>query len=111
MRFCISPLFLQGDTVHKIYNHLQTVASNSNMELLTNAPLDLFQIDVSYFYKSDSKELNFFMHAPLVKLINLLKFFQLIKFSVYQSIGQNLTMMPHVEEYFLAVGQGHQSNC
>ena len=52
--------------------------------------------------------MNIFLHAPIVKPIKLLKFFQLIKFPLSQSLGQNSTMMPDVKEDLLAIGQEHQ---
>jgi hypothetical protein len=52
--------FLQGFTVVTLYKHLQHKAQNGNMDLLISAPLDLFQIDISYLYKSSTKELNIF---------------------------------------------------
>ena len=48
----LSPDFLQGETIIKLFTHLQNIAHNGNMALLISAPSDLFQIDVSYFYKS-----------------------------------------------------------
>ena len=46
----------------------------------------------------------------MVKPNKLLKFFQFIKFPLSQSMGQNLTMMPNVEQDLLAIGQEHQFN-
>jgi hypothetical protein len=60
------------------------------MELLINAPSDLFQVDVLYFFKAASKE------------------FQFIKFTLSHSIEQNLTIMSCVEKDLLAVGQEYQ---
>ena len=90
--------------------NLQLTAQRRNMDLQISAPSDLFQIDVSYFHKSSSQELNIFLHAPMVKPNKLLKFFQFIKFPLSQSMGQNLTMMPNVEQDLLAIGQDHQFN-
>jgi hypothetical protein len=58
----LSPLYC-GQTPFK---HLQLKAQKSNMDLLISALSDLFQIDVSYFYKSSTKELNIFLHVPMV---------------------------------------------
>ena len=104
----LSPNFLQGETINKLFLHLQQKAHANNMDLLINAPSDLFQIDVSYFYKSHNMELNIFIHAPMVKPMKLLKFFQFIKFPLSQNIGKNLTMMPNVNEDLLAIGHEHQ---
>ena len=80
------------------------------MDLLISAPSDLFQIDVSYFYKSHTNKLNIFLHIPMVNLNKLLKFFQFIKFSLAQNLGSNLTMMPNIDQDVLAIGQEHQFN-
>jgi hypothetical protein len=69
----VSPNFLQGSTVVKLYKHLQHKAQNGNTNLLILEPSDLFQIDVSYFYKSSTKELNILLHVLMVKPMKLLK--------------------------------------
>ncbi len=106
----LSPDFLQGDTILKLFRHLQNIAHNGNMDLLISAPSDLFQIDVSYFYKSHQNELNIFLHVPMVNPNKLLKFFQFIKFPLAQNLGSNLTMMPNINQDLLAIGQNHQFN-
>jgi hypothetical protein len=93
-----------------MFTHLQNIAHQSDMDRLISAPSDLFQIDVSYFYKSHSNKLNIFPHVPMVKSIKLLKFSQFIKFPVAQYLGSNLTMMPNVDQDLLAIGQEHQFN-
>jgi hypothetical protein len=80
------------------------------MDLLISAPSDLFQIDVSYFYKSRINEFNIFLHVPLVNPSKLLKFFQFIKFPLAQNLGSNLTIMPNIVQDLLAIGQDHQFN-
>jgi hypothetical protein len=60
----LSPNFLQGSTLVKLYKQLQLKAHNGNMKLLILAPSDLFHIDVCYFCKSSRTELNFFLHVP-----------------------------------------------
>ena len=80
----LSTNFLQGSTINKIYNHLLKTASSQNMELLISRPSDLFQIDVSYYYKSHSQELNIFLHTPMVKSQNIMKFFKFIPFPLTQ---------------------------
>jgi hypothetical protein len=101
----LSPNFLQGSTVVKLFNHLQLKAQNGNMELLILAPSDLFQIDVSYFYKFWVAELNIFLHVPMVKPMKLLKFFHFIKFPLSQTSGQNYSMMPNIDKDLFAIGQ------
>ena len=80
------------------------------MDLLILAPSDLFQIDVSYFYKLSTKELNIFLHVPMVKPMKLLKFFQFIKFPLSQPTGKNFSLMPNIDQDLLAIGQDHQFN-
>jgi hypothetical protein len=102
--------FIQGSTMVKLFEHLQLKAQSGNMNVLISASSDLFQIDVSYFYKSSTMELNIFLHVPVVKLVKLLKFFQLIKFSLSKSTGQNFWMMPNIDQDLLAIGRDHQFN-
>jgi hypothetical protein len=94
----------------KLFNHLQNKAQINGMELLILALSILFQIDVSYFYKSTTFELKVLLHMPMVKPNKLLKFFQFIKFTFSQSLGSNFTMMPNVDKDLLAKGQDHQFN-
>ena len=106
----LSPDFLQGTTIKQLFTHLQNIAHQGNMDLLISAPSDLFQIDVSYFFKSHLNELNIFLHVPMVNPSKLLKFFQFIKFPLAQNLGSNLTMMPNINRDLLAIGQDHQFN-
>jgi hypothetical protein len=41
----------------------------------------------------------------MVKPNKLLKFFQFIKFPLYQTSGQNYSMIPNIENDLLAIGQ------
>jgi hypothetical protein len=41
-------------------------------KLLIKAPSNLFQIDVTYFFKSSTKELKFIIHASMMGPIKLL---------------------------------------
>jgi hypothetical protein len=101
----LSPDFLQGSTIKRLFTHLQ-----SKMDLLISAPSDLFRIDVSYFYKFHTNELNIFLHVPMVNPNKVLKLIQFIKFTLAQNLGSNLTMMPNIEQDLLAIGQEHQFN-
>jgi hypothetical protein len=103
----LSPLFFQSTSVQNIYKHLQGLATKSNMELLISATSDLFQVDVSYYYKSVSQEINNFIHLPKLRPVKLLKLYQCIKFPLSQSI-EKLTMMPNFKEDLRAVGQDQQ---
>jgi hypothetical protein len=103
----LSPNVLRGSTIIKLFQRLQQTASKGNMELLISALSDLFQIIVSCFYKSASRELNIFLHIPMVKQLELLKFFQFFKFLLTQNHVHNMTMMPIVEQDLLANGQDH----
>ena len=77
----LSRNFMSGSTIVKLFKHLQITAQKGNTDLLITGPSDLFQIDVLYFYKSSTQELNIFLHVP----VKLLKFFQFIKFPLSQS--------------------------
>jgi hypothetical protein len=61
-----SQIFL-GSTEVKLFKH-QHKTQNDNKDHLILAPSDLFKTDVSFFYKSSSKELNIFLQVPMVKI-------------------------------------------
>jgi hypothetical protein len=65
-----NPASLGQPTISKLYKHIQHKAQIGNMDLLILAPSDLFQIDVSYFYKLSTKELNICLYVPMVKPMN-----------------------------------------
>ena len=91
-----------------MFKEMQRKADKLNMELLLSTPADLFQVEVSYFYKPETMEINMFLHVPMVKQEKLLKFFKFIKFPLTQTTTTNFSMVPHVESDLLAVGQNHQ---
>jgi hypothetical protein len=46
----------------------------------------------------------------MVKPMQLLKFFQFIKFLLSQTTGQNFLLMPNINQDLLAIGQDQQFN-
>ena len=104
----LSPQLLEGSTIVKIFQYLQTLANSKNMELLIAQPSDLFQIDVTYYFSQSSNELNIFIHAPMVKPAKLLQLYRFIKFPLTQTTGHNITMMPSMDQDLLAVGEDYQ---
>ena len=61
----LSTNLLRGSTVTAIYKEMQNKADTNKMELLLNSPADLFKIEVSYFYKPQTQEINMFLHVPM----------------------------------------------
>ena len=104
----LSTNLLRGSTVTAIFKEMQHKADFNKMELLLNSPADLFKIEVSYFYKPETQEINMFLHVPMVKPEKLLKFFKFIKFPLTQADSTNFSMIPHMDSELLAVGQNHQ---
>jgi hypothetical protein len=99
----ISPNFLEGSTNNKQFKDLQQLAHQGKMDLLMHKHSDVYQIDVSNFYKSHSQELNIFLRAPIVKRNKLLKLLQIINFHNFtQNLGLNLTMRPFIDQDLLA---------
>ena len=51
----LSTNLFRGSTIVAIFKEMQQKADKNNMELLINSPSDLFKVEVSYFYKPDTK--------------------------------------------------------
>ena len=104
----LSTDLLQGHTVNKMFNFLNTAAQQKGMQLMIKKSVDLFQTELSYFYHPEDMTLNLFLHVPMVHPKNLLQFFQLVPFPIANSIKNNTSMMPNVKEDLIAVGAEHQ---
>ena len=104
----LSTDLLQGETINKMFNFLDTAAKQKGMQLMIKKSVDLFQTELSYFYHPEDKTLNLFLHVPMVHPKNLLQFFQLVPFPIANSIKSNTSMMPNVKEDLIAVGAEHQ---
>ena len=104
----LSTDLLQGSTINKMFQFLNTAAQQKGLQLLIKKPVDLFQTELSYFYHPKDKILNLFLHVPMVHPKNLLQFFQLVPFPIANSIKNNTSMMPNVKEDLIAVGAEHQ---
>ena len=104
----LSTDLLQGRTINKMFQFLNTAAQQKGLQLLIKKPVDLFQTELSYFYHPEDKILNLFLHVPMVHPKNLLQFFQLVPFPIANSIKNNTSMMPNVKEDLIAVGAEHQ---
>jgi hypothetical protein len=83
--------------INKLFFRLQQLTIQGNMDFLIKGPSDL-----SYFNKYNSRELNIFLHASMVKPT---KFFHFIKFPLSQNICQSLTIIPKVNEDLQAIRQ------
>jgi hypothetical protein len=80
----LSTEHLKGDTINKIFKFIQDSACARGLE-----PSDLFQVEVSYFYKAAENMLNSFVHVPLVHPENSLQLFLLILFPISNDLRTN----------------------
>ena len=78
------------------------------MQLLIKRSVDFFQTKLSYFFHPEDKTLSLFLHVPMMHPKNLLQFFQLVPFTIANSIKTNTSMMPNVKEDLIAVGEENQ---
>ena len=104
----LSTSLLEGKTINKMFKFVQTAAENQGMQLMINKPVDLFQIELSYFYRPEDKILNLFLHVPMVRPDNLLQFFRLVPFPISNAIKANFSMIPKVDQELIAIGVDHQ---
>ena len=78
----LSTELLRGDTINKIYSFVLKSASTRGLEPLIKNPSDLYQVEVSYFYKPAENMLNIFVHVPLIHPDNTLQLFLLVPFPI-----------------------------
>ena len=104
----LSTQLLQGETVNKMYHFLDQAAKTKGMELLITKSVDLFQIELSYFYREEDQILNLFLHVPIVFPNSILQLYQLVPFPIASDIRENSSMVAKVEQDMIAVGSEHQ---
>ena len=104
----LSTSLLQGHTINKMFEFLGKAAESRGMKLMIQKPVDLFQIEMSYFYRPQDKKLNLFLHVPMVHSDNLLHFFKLVPFPISNAIKSNYSMTLKLEHQLIAVGADHQ---
>jgi hypothetical protein len=97
---------LTPKTLKQVFEHLQSQAEQSKLELLITKPSDLFQIETSYLHTN--KTLTLILHVPMVAEENKLNLLQFIPFPLSQSLGANTTVTPKVDQDLIAVGKDHQ---
>ena len=97
---------LTPKTLRQVFEHLQSQAEQSKLELLITKPSDLFQLETSYLHTN--KTLTLILHVPMVAEENKLNLLQFIPFPLSQSLGANPTVTPKVDQDLIAVGKDHQ---
>ena len=104
----LSTQLLPGETIVKMYKFLENAAKEKGLELLISQPVDLYQTELSYFYREEDQMLNLFLHIPMVRPNSILQFYQLVPFPIASDIRNNSSMVPKVEKDMIAVGPDHQ---
>ena len=99
-RFSID--FYQAEDLTKLYENIANLAKKNKLELITEKPLDLFQIETSYF--SDGKDLQLVLHVPAVAPNSLLKLYKMYPLPI--PISTDLAMIPQVTDNVLGLTHG-----
>jgi len=95
--------FLEADELKEIYQLIIKKAADLKLTLLTTKPLDLFQLEISYF--SDGTDLFLMLHVPAVASDSLLKLFKMHPFPL--PISTNVALIPKVEHNIIGLTHGH----
>ena len=96
--------FNSADELQNIYNKLSAIAIKDKLTLLTEKPLDLFQIETSYF--SDGSLLHLLLHVPAVSegsLLNLLRMYPLPV-----PISPTTAIYPIIDDNVLGLSPGRE---
>ena len=100
----LSPSLLSGNELKKLFDMLQGHARKHECNLYVYQPSDLYQVEVSHLYNTDSETFNIFLHVPMVKQKSLLVLKEYIPFPLLQSFETNSTILPDVgDTKYLAI--------
>jgi hypothetical protein len=61
---------MRGETVSKIFDYIKESVKAKCIKLLIKTPSDLYQMELSYFYKPDENIMNIFIHVSLIQSTN-----------------------------------------
>ena len=85
-----------------LYNRIILQSQQIGHKLLTNAPSDLFQLEISYLFDGDNVHL--ILHVPSVPESSLLRLLKLHPFPL--PITSNFSVIPSVKDDILAISSG-----
>jgi len=85
-----------------LYNKISKQAELIGHTLLTNAPSDLYQLEISYFY--DGINVHLLIHVPSVAKDSLLRLLKLHPFPL--PVNSNFSVIPSVKNDILAISSG-----
>jgi len=94
--------FLPADEINQIYKEIEAKAKQHKLMLITSKPLDLFQLEVSYF--SDGHELHIIIHVPAVTPDSLLKLFKMHPLPL--PLDNKVALVPKVDDNILGLTRG-----
>jgi len=95
--------FLDAEELTALYQMITKKANELQLTLLTSKPLDLFQLEISYF--SDGKDLHLMLHIPAVARDSLLKLFKMHPFPL--PINTKMALLPKVDHNIIGLTHGH----
>jgi len=94
--------FMSADDLNKLYQQIKKKADQHKLSLITTKPLDLFQLEISYF--SDGQDLHLLLHVPAVAKDSLLRLFKMHPLPL--PINNQQALIPHVTDNVLGLTHG-----
>ena len=94
--------FYNADQLNSLYQNLTKTATKNKLVLITEKPLDLFQIETSYF--SDGQDLILVLHVPAIAPNSLLKLFKMYPLPI--PISSDLAIVPEAKDNILGLTHG-----
>jgi hypothetical protein len=94
--------FIDADKINDVYEKIRKTANAQQLTLITQKPIDLFQLEVSYF--SNGTDLHIIIHVPAVPQHSLLQLYKMHPLPL--PINKNQVLVPHVKDNVLGLSHG-----